>query len=110
MNTRVESEIFLAILAERGRQRDLHPACESLPSGTGGGGRVTYMKIAQAACDRADREGRLTHAHVFEEEAMEVLAAETDEEAYAELVQVGAVVVKWATDILRRRAEKAAGR
>ena len=54
------------IIAERERQLAKFPDCETLPDGTGGGGRETYMTIAQHACDRAYREKVLTHAHVFE--------------------------------------------
>ncbi len=60
--------------------------------------------MARNACNRAHREGRLTHAHVFEEEACEVLNAQTPEDLRKELVQVGAMCLKWVLDIDGRAA------
>ncbi len=90
------------ILDERLRQAEKWADCESLPDGTGGAGRPTYEAIARAACDRAYREGRLTHAHVFEEEASEVLAETDPEKLREELIQVAAICVKWLADLDRR--------
>lgn len=77
----------------------LHPDCEHLPDGTGGAGRNTYTTIARNACDRAEREARLTHAHVFEEEAAEVLSETDTAKLRTELIQVAAVCLKWIEDI-----------
>ena len=57
------------------------------------------MNIAKNACDRAYREKVITHAHVFEEEAMEVLAETDVVKLRKELVQVMAVCAKWIKDI-----------
>lgn len=84
---------------ERVRQISKWADCEHLPDGTGGAGRPTYETIAKNACNRAYREGRLTHAHVFEEECAEVLAAEDPAAIRGELVQVMAVCAKWIADI-----------
>lgn len=84
---------------ERCRQVELWPNCEHLPDGTGGAGRGTYEVIAKNACNRAHREDRLTHAHVFEEEAMEVLNATEAKDLREELIQVMAVCAKWVADI-----------
>lgn len=92
------------IFAELDRAISLWPDSVKLPDGTGGGGRKTWEAIAKASCDRAHREGRLTHTHVFDEETAEVMAAETPEELRQELVQVGAMVVKWLLDLDSRRA------
>lgn len=97
--------IFREIDAERDRQDRLHPGTTQIPDGTGGGGYDTRETIAKNACDRAHREGRLTHAHVFEEEAAEVLAATDPEKLRKELVQVAAVAVKWIEEIDRRNKE-----
>jgi len=91
--------------AERLRQRELYPDSEHLPDGTGGGGRETWERIARLGCDRADREGRLTHTEVFDEETAEVMAATDPVELRKELVQVGAVVCKWIADIDSRVAK-----
>jgi hypothetical protein len=91
------------ILDERLRQADKYPQSESgLPDGTGGGARATWEAQSKAACDRAEREGRLTFAHIFEEEASEVLNATDPEKLRTELVQVAAICVKWAADLDRR--------
>ena len=89
----------LEFAAERLRQVELYPDCEHLPDGTGGGGRETWERISKISCDRAYSEGRLTHAHVFDEETAEVLAATDPVKLRAELVQVGAVVCKWIADL-----------
>lgn len=93
------------IETELARALAKYPDCASLPDGTGGAGRKTYETIARNACDRAYREGRLTHAHVFEEETSEVLAAEDPTSLRKELVQVGAMIVKWVRDIDRKSGE-----
>lgn len=88
-----------AVSAERARQVQLWPDCEHLPDGTGGAGRGTYEGMMKHCCDRAYREGRLTHAHIFEEEVAEVLNATEPGPLREELVQVMAVCAKWIADI-----------
>ncbi len=100
----VRQAIFDAIDAERDRQDRLHPGTAQIPDGTGGGGRKTWEAIARNACDRAHREGRLTHAHVFEEEASEVLAETDPVKLRVELIQTAAICVKWIEEIDRRTA------
>ncbi len=98
-----------AIVSERRFQVAKWPDCERLPDGTGGVAvREWSMNIAKHACDRAYREGRITHAHVFEEEACEVLAEADPVKLREELVQVAAVCVKWIADLDARAAEAAA--
>jgi len=97
-------QIFAEIVFERNRQDVIHPNTTQIPDGTGGGGRKTWETIARQSCDRAQREGRLTFAHVFDEETAEVLAEEDPVKLRAEPVQVGAVVLKWIAE-LDRRAE-----
>jgi hypothetical protein len=96
-------DIGAEVLAERRRQIAKWVDCEHVPDGTGGSGRTTYMNIAKNSCDRAYREGRLTHAHVFEEESAEVLAEEDPAKLRVELIQVMAVCAKWITDIDGRK-------
>jgi hypothetical protein len=98
------------VKTERLYQQQKWADCERLPDGTGGAGRPTYERIAKLACDRAYREGRVTHAHIFEEEAMEVLNATERPKLRKELVQVMAVCEKWIRDLDLRDVEDAAGR
>lgn len=98
---------FCDVLLERARADQLHPGTADLPDSTDNpGGRRTWETIAKNRCNRAAREGRLTFAHVFDEEAAEVLAAAAEGDVAAlekELVQVAAVCLKWAQAIARRR-------
>jgi NTP pyrophosphatase (non-canonical NTP hydrolase) len=91
------------VLAERRRQRKRYPTSERMPDGTGGGGRETWARIAKNACERADREGRLTHADVFDEETGEVLEATDPDKLETELIQVAAVCFKWIEDLRERK-------
>lgn len=94
------SKVAFEIVAERRRQMQKWGDCEKLPDGTRNGGANVHM-LAQArqSCDRAYREGRLTHAHVLEEEVYEALTEEDPVRLRAELIQVAAVVAKWIQDI-----------
>lgn len=89
------AQIYSEIGQERERQDVLHPGTSDIPNGTGGGGRQTWMNIAQHSCDRAAREGRLTYTHVLDEEVSEALAEEDPVKLRVELIQVAAVCVKW---------------
>jgi hypothetical protein len=90
------------VAAERARQRARYGA-QALPDGTGGTFRAAGRRLSQRRCDRATAAGRVTWAHVLEEEVSEVLA-ETDAELLrAELVQVAAVAVQWIEALDRRR-------
>lgn len=97
--------IFWETVGELDRALKLHPHSlrlpdnEFTPDGKTAEARKTYEKIAKLACERAAREGRLTHAHVFEEECAEALAADTVEERRKELVQVAAMCLKQIWDI-----------
>lgn len=92
-----------AIVAERARQKQLHPGTDVLPNGTGDRTFVDMAKLAKYRCDKAHVDGLLTHAHVFDEECCEVLAATNDYDIEKELIQVMAVAAKWCEDIRRRR-------
>jgi hypothetical protein len=84
--------------------KEKHPRSAPLPDGTGGGGRVTWMTIARNSCDRAAREGRLTHAHVFDEEQAEVLAETDPVKLRAELFDVMATCLRWIEELDDERA------
>lgn len=88
------------VALERMRQNLAFPKEEhGLPDGTGAAAYRTYEEIARNACDRAAREGRLTLAHILEEEAAEVLATVDPAKLREELVQLSAVCCRWVEDI-----------
>lgn len=99
----LRERIFTDINKERQRQRQLHPDCETLPDGTGAGGYIFHRDMAQRSCDRAEKEERLTHACVLEEEAFEALAETDLAKLRKELVETAAVCVKWIEDLDRRK-------
>lgn len=65
--------------------------------------RETWETIARNSCDRAFREGRLTHSHILDEEVAEALTAAakltegtgTMQELRKELIQVAAMCAQW---------------
>lgn len=94
--------IMVAIAEERARQ-DEKWGEQNHPDGTGGGARQTWMTIARNSCDRADREGALTWAHILDEESAEALAETDPAKLRNELIQIAAVAVAW-IEALDRRA------
>lgn len=93
------------ISRELARAAKRYPDCVRLPDGVATShARETYRKMAQAWCDRAYREGILTHADVYEEEVAEVLDARSLAELRKELVQVGAMTLKWLLHVDERLA------
>jgi hypothetical protein len=83
----------------------LYPDSVSLPDGTGLTGiRQHAEDIARHACERAHREGHLTHAHILEEEVAEALNERDPANLRVELVQVAAMAVKWILDLDRKAA------
>ena len=99
-------DVYDAIMAEVSRARVLHPGTDDIPDGTWEGGMRKYQRvIAQDACDRAARDGKLTLAHILDEESREALAEEDKIKLRKELVQVAATAVRW-IDKLDREAGK----
>jgi hypothetical protein len=97
------STITRDVVVERVRQIMKFPKEQrGLPDGTGVQGYKTMAEIAKLSCDRAQREGRLTHAHLLEEEAYEALAEDDPVKLREELVQVAAVAFKWIAELDRR--------
>lgn len=108
---RVRIQIFADIVAERKRQDELYPNELVLPYVIEpSGGRKTWETIARNACDRAQREGRLTHDHIIDEENAECLAAETRADKRKEAIEAAASLVKMIEQIDREiEAEEADG-
>ncbi len=104
-----ERDVHAEIEAELARALAKYPDCASLPNGTGASGYKTFERIAKQSCERAYREGRCTHAHIFEEEVAEVLAQDDPAEIRKELVQVAAMAVKWIRDIDRKASNDCHG-
>lgn len=50
---------------------------------------------AKANCDTAYKEGRLLYSHIFMEEVIEAMSADTPQDLRKELIQVAAVAVAW---------------
>ena len=99
------AHVLQDILAELGRAAQLYPDCVRLPDGVATShSRETYRKMAQAWCDRAYREGILTHADVFEEEVSEALDARSLADLRKELIQCGAMILKWVLHVDERLA------
>jgi hypothetical protein len=102
------ARVLAEISAERDRAAELYPDCQQLPDGTGLTGATKHaLNIARHACERAHREGRLTHRHILEEEFWEVMDESDREKLRKELVQVGGRVLAWIEDIDRQLAEGA---
>lgn len=102
--------VFLDIDAERDRQDALFPNELVLPYELEpSGGRKTWETIARNSCDRAQREGRLKHDHILDEECAELLAATTREEKRKEAVQLAACCVKLVEQLDREDAEVTRG-
>jgi hypothetical protein len=120
-------EIAVEILAERDRQDRRWGKPKDLPDGTGprtypladlawaghdstvprtmGGTTADELATAaKASCDIATKQGNVTYADIFIEEAAEALAESDQENLRAELIQVAAVAVKWVQVIDLRKA------
>lgn len=107
MNLAVHEWFCDAVAEERAYQEHKHGVdCLDLPDSTDNPeARLTWETIARNACNRAFREGRLTNAHVLDEECAEALtaAARGDvPELKKELVQVAAVCLAWLEAIEKR--------
>jgi hypothetical protein len=100
------AQLVAAIEAERARADALHPGTSDLPdSSDNPNGCETWERIAKLSCDRAQKEGRLTFAHVLAEEAAECATAAAKGDVATlrkELVEVAAVCFKWICAIDRR--------
>lgn len=84
--------VLVEVADERARQDRLwgvqdHPLAFGFP------GAREQMEAAQAACDQAAREGRLTHFLIVNEEHLELAASTSLEEARKEAIQAAAVNV-----------------
>lgn len=110
MNKQVYDRFCAELLVERKRQEEKHgETCFEIPDSTDNvRARETYETIARNSCNRAFKEGRLTNAHILDEEASEALtaAAKGDVEGLKkELVQTAAVCLAWLEAIEKRESE-----
>jgi len=96
------------VAAERQRAEAKFPD-QHLPDGTGGQAFTIAAGRFRAECQAADAAGTVTWRHVVLEEVYEAIAEPParPDKLRAELVQVGAMVVRWIEDIDRRAAEQA---
>lgn len=105
LGDRRRSQVLAEVAAERIRQDKLFPLELVLPYITEpAGGRKTWETIARNSCDRAQREGRLTHDHIIDEETSEVLAATSRADKRKEAIQAAACLVKLVEQIDREIA------
>ena len=94
------TDVLHEVFKERSAQ-DQKWGEQNHPNGTGGPWSRAQADIARKVCDDAADEGRLTWAHVLEEEFFEAMA-ETDVICLRnELIQVGAVAAAWVEAIDR---------
>jgi hypothetical protein len=96
------------VLAEVSEERDAQDAKwgeQNHPDGTNLK-NDDWRDHARRQCQTAAAEGRLTWAHILQEEFVEALAEEDPEKLRAELIQVAAVAVAWAEAIDRRLAKE----
>lgn len=97
--------VFWEVDAELKRVRRKFPHTDACSNGTSAALKIVADRARQL-CDVADKNGELTFAHVFREEAYEVLSEEDDLKLREELVQVMAVCTRWVRAIDRRRGER----
>ena len=82
----------------------------SLPDGTwNGAGRRTWANIAQISYDRALREDKLTHTHIFDQLTAEVMATTDPKELRALLMRVITASSIWIHDIDTRKPSTEGG-
>lgn len=99
------AEVLEEVAAERTRQ-DAKWGEQNHPDGTGKSIFADYAGIAKRRCDSAAKSGKLTWAHILEEEFWEALAEDGEEALRMELIQAIAVGVGWVEAIDRRRKKR----
>jgi hypothetical protein len=101
--------LVLAQIADERDRQDAKWGPQNHPDGTNLN-NDGWREHARTLCQTAAREGRVTWAHILQEEFVEALAEVDPEKLRAELVQVGAVVVAWIEAIDRRALAKGGSR
>lgn len=96
------TDAFCAIIVERRRQEQAWPG-EQLSNGTGGDTARQLSDLVRKAVDALNNTLSNTFAHVLVEEVLEALAETNLDALRKEVVQIGAVAVKWIEHIDRRR-------
>ena len=90
-----ERRIVMDVLREVERAEAKHPGGRWADGTWNGGMNLVKREQATNSCDRADREGCLTFAHILEEEFWEAMCEEDKVKLRAELVQCAAVCFRW---------------
>jgi hypothetical protein len=108
------AKVLAEIAAERLRQEEKWGECDypsvdpefaAMPRAMCSVYGVLSEEVAKQRTDDADQRGACTFAHVAVEELAEALSAPDELARREELVQLGAVVVKWLGAIDRRAAK-----
>ncbi len=101
----IETKKILQEVSDERARQDKKWGEQNHPDGTGDIDQQEQADYARAECDLAAKGGRLTFAHILEEEFWEALAEADKGKLRTELLQVAAVSVAW-IEKLDRDAKK----
>lgn len=101
------AQVLLEVAWERIRQ-DAKWGEQNHPDGTGGAVFEAQRDYMRRQCDQAAKDGRLTFAHISQEEHYEAMAESDEAKLEAELLQDAAVKIEWIECIRRRRMKRLA--
>ncbi len=101
-----ETKSVLREVADERYRQDEKWGEQNHPDGTGYPQFKNMADIAKTVCDRAAKDGKLTYAHILEEEFWEALAETDKSKLRTELRQVAAVAVAWIEKIDRDIAKE----
>lgn len=93
--------VLIEVRDERRRQDEKHGPIQAIPDGTGGKQAERDRDMAIALTDARAENGTVSWADVLYEEVMEAFAESDKAALRKELIQVGAVAVKWVEQIDR---------
>jgi len=96
-----QRDFYRAVSAERVRQLQKW-GDQRHPDGTGLLGSQSNAEAARIHCQRAAEQGNVTWQHILAEEVFEAFAEHDPAKLRAELVQCGAVIAAWISDLDRR--------
>lgn len=96
-----QRDFYRAVSAERVRQLQKW-GDQRRPDGTGMPGAQNNAESARAWCQAAATKDAVTWTHILREEIYEAFAETDPVKLRAELVQCGAVIAAWLSDLDRR--------